>query len=181
MATPLSALRIAALASAVAFAGLTPAIATPVFVPNHPATQSSVIQVQNSTIVRRDRLHRDDGGVWKKKRHQFRDRRDDRRDRDHDGRDWDGRDWDGHDWDSRDWDGRDSLYRPKATQKFAYDAYGNRRIYDGDGWDRDWQDRDGRDWRKTYRKRPRIVKGMNSFVPRDISPELKDVLTAVPD
>ncbi len=44
-----------------------------------------------------------------------------------------------------DFDSRYDLYKPKATQKFAYDEYGNLRVYDGDGWDRDW---DGRDWRK---------------------------------
>lgn len=182
MGTPLSALRIAALASAVAFAGLAPATAAPMVAPGTPAAQPDVVRVIDTTVVRRDRLHRDDGGVWKKKRHHFRDRRDVRRDHDHDGRNWDARDWDGRDWDGRDTDGRDWLYRPKATQKFAYDGYGNLRIYDGDGWDRnDWRDNDGRDWRKTYRKRPRIIRGTNSFEPRNISPELKDVLTAVPD
>ncbi|HEY6632295.1 MAG TPA: hypothetical protein VIZ90_12650, partial [Rhizobiaceae bacterium] len=123
MGTPLSALRTAALASVVAFAGLAPAASAPAFAPNRPHVQTSVIQVQDATIVRRDRLHRDDGGAWKKKRHHFRDRRDDRRDH--------GR---------RVQDGRKDLYRPRATQKFAYDERGNLRIYDGDGWDRDWRD-----------------------------------------
>jgi hypothetical protein len=163
MGTALFVLRIAALASAVAFAGTAPAVAVPKVVPGTPV-KSDIVKVGDGTradsakIIRRDRLHRDDG-AWKKRRH-VRDRRDDRRDRDDDGRDW--------------------MYRPKATQKFAYDEYGNLRIYNGDGWDRDWHDKDGRDWRKQKRKRPRIVK-MNSFGYREPSPELKDVLTAVPD
>lgn len=154
----LSALRIAALASAAALAGLTPAAAAPGFAPSRPAVQADVVQVVDSaTVIRRDRLHRDDGGVWKKRRH-VRDR--------HDG--------------DRDRDGRDGLYRPKATQKFAYDEHGNLRIYDGDGWDRGWQDDDGRDWKKKKRKRPRIYR-MQSLGTGKPSPGLKGVLTTVPD
>jgi hypothetical protein len=171
----LFALRTFALASAVALAGLTPAAAAPGFVQSRTTVQSDVVQVQESgKIVRRDRLHRDDGGVWKKKRH-FRDRRDARRDRDHDGWNHDGWDHDGRDLDGRDW-----VYRPKATQKFAYDEYGNRRIYDGDGWDRDWRDNDGRDWRKQKRKRPRLYR-MQSLGTEGPSPELRGILTTVPD
>jgi len=120
--------------------------------------QTSVIQVQDATTIRRDRLHRDDGGAWKKKRHHFRDRRDDRRDH--------GR---------RVHERRDDLYRPRATQKFAYDEHGNLRIYDGDGRDRDWRDRDRR-----KHKRPRLYK-TQSMGYREPSPELRGILTTVPD
>jgi len=155
-------MRIAALASAVALAGLTPAVAAPLFVPGTPVAQSGVIQVQDSAkIVRRDRFHRNDGG-WKKKRLHFHDKR--HRDRDHD-----------H-------DRRDGLHRPKDTPKFAYDADGNLRIFDRDRRWRDdgWHDWDGRDWDRKRRKRPHIIK-MNSFGFQEPSPELKKVLTAVPD
>jgi len=154
----LSALRITALASALGLAGLTPAAAAPILAPDRPSVQTSVIQVQDATTIRRDRLHRDDGGAWKKKRHHFRDRRDDRRDH--------GR---------RVHERRDDLYRPRATQKFAYDEHGNLRIYDGDGRDRDWRDKDGR-----KRKRPRLYK-TQSLGYREPSPELRGILTTVPD
>ena len=179
MGTPLSALRVAALASVVAWLGAAPAAATPKFVPGTPAGQSGIVLVDDgigpdsAKIIRRDRLHRYDGGAWKKKRHHFNERRRDHRDHD----------------DDHDFDGRYDLYKPKATQKFAYDEYGNLRVYDGDGWDRDW---DGRDWRKRRdwdkwdwddkekRKRPRIYK-MNSLGHQQPSPGLKGILTTVPD
>jgi hypothetical protein len=165
MGIPLSTLRIAALASVVVWLGTTPTTAAPTFVAGTPAVQPDVIQVgdgvqADTKIIRRDRWHRHDG-AWKNKRRHFRERRHD--DRDHDN------------------DGRDRLYQPKATQKFAYDGYGNLRIYDGDGRDRDWDDWDGRDWdKKKKRKRPRIYK-MNSLGYQEPSPGLKGILTTVPD
>jgi hypothetical protein len=171
MRMPLSTLRVAALASVVAWFGTTPTTAAPKFVPGTLAVQPDIIkvddrvQIDSARIIRRDRLHRHDG-AWGNKRRHFRERRHD--DRDHDN------------------DGRDRLYQPKATQKFAYDGYGNLRIYDGDGWGRDWDERDRwhgdrRDWdEKKRRKRPRIYK-MNSLGYQEPSPGLKGILTTVPD
>lgn len=170
MGTPLSALRVAALASVAAWLGAAPAAAAPKLVPGMPAVQPGIVLVDDgigadsAKIIRRDRLHRNDGGAWKKKRPHFREKRRDGRDHDND----------------HDFDGRYDLYKPKATQKFAYDEYGNLRVYDGDGWDRDWDDRDGRDWDKKKRKRPRIYK-MNSLGFQQPSPGLKGILTTVPD
>ena len=165
MRTSLSAVRVAALASVGVWLGMAPAAAAPKFVPTTPAVQSGIVLVDDgigpdsAKIIRRDRLHRNDGGAWKKKRLNFREKH--RDDRDHDR------------------DRRYELYQPKATQKFAYDEYGNLRVYDGDGWDRDWDDKDGRDWKKK-RKRPRIYK-MNSLGYKEPSPGLKGILTTVPD
>lgn len=160
MGTPLSTARAAVLASAIAFVGVAPAAAAPLVMPNMQTVQSDIIQVRDSAkIIHRGRLD-NDGGAWKKRRH-YREKRHEKRHQ------------------ARDFDGRSNLYRPKATPKFAYDEYGNYRIYDGDGWDGDWDKRDRRDWDKK-RKRPHIIK-MNSFGYQEPSPELKDVLTAVPE
>jgi hypothetical protein len=150
-----------ALMTGVAFAAIVPAQAAPVLVPATVGAGSDVVRVQDSAkIIRREDSRHD--GVWKKRRF-HRERRDTR---DHD-------------------DGRDRLYRPKATQKYAYDAYGNFRVYDGDGWDGGWDKRDRWDgdrwdWDKKKRKRPRIYK-MNSLGHQEPSPGLKGILTTVPD
>jgi hypothetical protein len=159
MGKPLS--KAIALAAVVAIAFIAPATAAPMFVSGAPTAQSDVIRVSDSAkIIHRGRLE-NDGGAWKKRRH-YRERRHEKR------------------HDVRDFDGRSRLYRPKETPKYAYDEYGNYRVYDGDGWDGDWDRRDRRDWDKKRRKRPHIIK-MNSFGYQEPSPELKDVLTAVPD
>ena len=69
---------------------------------------------------------------------------------------------------------------PSPTTSRKLDEYGNLRIYDGDGWDRDWQDKDGRDWRKQKHKRPRLYR-MQSLGTEGPSPELRGILTTVPD
>ena len=105
----------AALASAIAFGGMTPAAAVPAIVPDAPAVRPDVVQVQNSTIIRRENSHHD-GRAWKKRRH-HRDAREHSREH------------------ARDHDDGGRKFRPRATPKYAYDAYGNYRTYDGDGWD----------------------------------------------
>ena len=165
MGTPLWNVRAAVLASAVAFTGTMPAAAAPIRVPSTPTVQSDVVRVVDSAkIIRRENSHHD-GGAWKKRRHNR-----DGRKHDRDGRE--------HAWDHNDGSRK---FRPKATPKYAYDAYGNYRIYDGDGWD-DWNDWDASgDWDDNKRKkRPRIYK-MNSFGIQEPSPALKDILTAVPE
>ena len=159
MGKPISNIQAVALLAGVALAGIMPAAAAPLFVPNTPTVQSDVVQVQDSAkIIRRESFHHDGRGG--EKRH--RDRRDGRefaRDhRDH---------HDGH-----------RQFRPRATPKYAYDAYGNYRTYDGNGWD-DWDRRDGWD-KKKRQHRPRIYK-LHSFGVQEPSPALKDILTAVPD
>ena len=168
MGNPLS--KAFALATGVAIAFIAPATAAPMFVPmfepGAPTAQSDVVRVSDSAkIIHRGRLE-NGGGAWKKRRH-HRQKRHERR------------------HDARDFDGRSKLYRPRETPKYAYDEYGNYRVYEGDrwdggGWDGDWDRRDRRDWDKKRRKRPHIIK-MNSFGYQEPSPELKDVLTAVPD
>jgi hypothetical protein len=156
MGTQLWSLRSAVLASAVAFAGVTPAAAVPAFVP--PEVQSDIIQIQSSVIIRRDNPEHD-GGAWKKRRHH-------REGREHSR---------GH---ARHRDDGARKFRPRATPKYAYDAYGNYRTYDGDGWDGNghW---DG--WGDNKRKhRPRIYK-RHSFDFQGPSPALQNILTAVPD
>ena len=96
--------------------------------------------IVNSKIVRRDKAHHD-GRDWKKRRH-HREFREAKRDR------WREK--------AHDHDGRAKLYRPRATPKYAYDAYGNYRVYDRgrrdgdwdrwDRWDGDRRDWDRRDW-----------------------------------
>jgi hypothetical protein len=79
---------------------------------------------------------------------------------------------------ARDHDDGARKFRPRATPKYAYDAYGNYRTYDGDGWDGKghW---DG--WGDKKRKhRPRIYK-RHSFDFQGPSPALQNILTAVPD
>ena len=164
MGNPLS--KAFALATGVAIAFIAPATAAPMFVPmfepGAPTAQSDVVRVSDSAkIIHRGRLE-NGGGAWKKRRH-HRERRHEKR------------------HDARDFDGRSKLYRPKETPKYAYDEYGNYRVYEGDRWDGgDWDRRDRRDWDEKRRKRPHIIK-MNSFGYQEPSPELKDVLTAVPD
>jgi len=144
------------LASAVAFAGVTPAAAVPAFVP--PGVQSDIIQIQNSVVIRRDNPQHD-SGAWKKRRH-HRDAREHSREH------------------ARHRDDGARKFRPRATPKYAYDAYGNYRSYDGDGWD-DKNRWDG--WGdKKRRHRPRLYK-LHSFGFQGPSPALKNVLTAVPD
>jgi hypothetical protein len=167
MSTFLSNIHALALGAGVAFAGLTPAAASPLVVPDRPAMQTGVIQVQDSaTVIRRKDAHHD--SVWKKNRH-HREDREARRDR----------------WrDVHDHDGRGRQFRPKATPKYAYDAYGNLRVYDGKRWDdRDWDRHDGRrrgdDWYKREHG-PRIYKLRKSTV-QGVPSVLDDILTAVPD
>ena len=160
MGTPQWSLHIAALAaalaSAIAFAGMMPAAAAPAIVPDPPTARPDVVRVQNSTIVRRESSHRD-GGTWKKRRH-HRDSREHSREH------------------ARDHEDGDRKFRPRATPKYAYDAYGHYRTYDGDGWDRDQWD----GWDKKKRNhRPWIYK-RQSFDFQGPSPALKNVLTAVP-
>lgn len=166
MGTLLSKFCAAALASAVALAGVAPLEAGPMIRSAGPATVSHVVPVVDSKIVRRHKPDHD-GKVWKKRRH--------RRDH-HDGARADRR----HHGDFKHKRGRrddgDWLYRPKATPKYAYDAFGNLRVYEDDGWDRDrkW---DGRGHR-IRKHRPRIIRNdFDSTVP---SPELLEILTAVP-
>ena len=161
MGTPLSTVRAALLGSAIACVGVAPAAAVPIFAPGTPTVRSDVVQVGDSAkIIHRGRLE-NDSGAWKKRRFH----REGRHEKRHE---------------TRDFDGRARFYRPRATPKYAYDAHGNYRVYDGDGWDGDWNNRRDRwDWDKK-RKRPRIVK-MNSFGFQEPSPELRDILTAVPD
>ena len=172
MGNPLS--KAFALATGVAIAFIAPATAAPMFEPmfgpGAPTVRSDVVRVSDSArIIHRGRLD-NDGGAWKKRRH-HRQRRHERR------------------HDARAFDGRSKLYRPRQTPKYAYDGYGNFRVYDGHrwdrdrwddgGWDRDWDRRDIRDWDNKRRKRPHIK--MHSFGFQEPSPELKNVLTAVPD
>lgn len=170
----LSNMQVLALGAGVALAGLTPVSAAPLFVPGQPAMQSDVIRVQdNAVVIRRKEAHHD--SVWKKRRHHFRERRE-LRDRDR--------------HDAHDFDGRGRQFRPKATPKYAYDAYGNLRVYDGKRWDdRDWDHRDGRrrgndwddDWHEWKRKKgPRIYTFRGTNV-EDVPSSLDDILTAVPD
>lgn len=144
-----------ALAAGVALAAVAPAQAAPVFVPSMP--KPDVIRVQDSAKIVRPDKH--DGSAWKKRRHDREHRREYRKER-------------------RDHGSRANLYRPKSTPKYAYDAYGNFRVYDGK---KRWKDYDRWDdgWDKK-RKHRRLYK-MNSFGYQEPSPELKDVLTAVPD
>jgi hypothetical protein len=156
-----------ALITGVAFAAAAPVQAAPAFVQAAASAQSDIVRVQDSKIIRREDSRHD--GVWKKRRFHS----EKRHERRHDAHDFD------------DFDGRAKLYRPKATPKYAYDAYGNLRIYDGDGWDGGWDKRDRWDgdrwdWDKKKRKRPRIYK-MNSLGYQEPSPGLKGILTTVPD
>lgn len=170
----LSNVRVLALGAGVAIAGLTPAAASPLFVPTPAQARSDVLLVQDSaTVVRRKEAHHDGG--WKKRRH-HREIREARRDR-----------WRDH---MHDHDGRGRQFRPKATPKYAYDAYGNLRVYDGKRWDdRDWDHRDGWDrgddwnpeggWYKGEHG-PRIYR-LRRYQTGDVPPsELDDILTAVP-
>ena len=168
------------LATGLALTGIGYAAAAPGFVPASPVVRSDVVPIVDSKIVRRDKAHHD-GRDWKKRRH-HREFREAKRDR------WREK--------AHDHDGRAKLYRPRATPKYAYDAYGNYRVYDRgrrdgdwdrwDRWDGDRRDWDRRDWdRRDWddnkrRKRPRIYR-MNSLGHQEPSPGLRGVLTAVPD
>jgi hypothetical protein len=174
MSTFLSNIHALALGAGVAFAGLTPAVASSLVVPSRSAMQTGVIQVLDSAtvVIRRKDAHHD--SVWKKRRHHRQDR-EARRDR----------------WrDVHDHDGRGRQFRPRATPKYAYDADGNLRVYDGKRWDnRDWDRHDGwrrgDDWRHGddwYKREhgPRIYKLRKSTV-QGVPSVLDDILTAVPD
>ena len=154
MGTPQWNLHAAVLASAIALAGMTPAAAVPAAAPNPPTVHPHVVQVQNSTIVRRERPQHD-GVTWKKRRHH----RDARREH------------------ARGHDGGAAKFRPRATPKYAYDAHGNYRIHDGDH--RDGRNRSHR-WDGKHKHGPRIYK-LRGFGFQEPSPALKNVLTAVPD
>ena len=187
METPLLKLRVAALASVLAWTGIVPAAAAPAFMPYAPAMQSGVVQVVDSVIVRRDNRRRERDGDTRRHR---------RENREH----------------ARHHDDGVRSYAPRATRKHAYDADGNYRTYDGDGWDDDghWRGRNrGRDWRRwngwdsrgdwnaggdwndwdrngwhdwDHKKAPRLYRRQSySFQGTVPSPELRDILTAVPD
>lgn len=164
----LSGFRVLVLGAGVALASQAPA--TPLVAPEGLAVRPDVIRVQESSnVVRRKEAHHD--GNWKKRRHDYRERRD-------------VRDRDRHD-DARDFDGRGRHFRPKATPKYAYDAYGNLRVYDGNrrrdyrGWDhRDGWHR-GDEWRER-KPGPRIYK-FREYKVEDVPSALDDILTAVPD
>jgi hypothetical protein len=162
MAKPFFSLSAITLAAGLAVAGVGSTQAAPAFIPAPASVPSDVVQAQvDAKVVRRDRFHRDrDGGAWKERRHHH-----------HEGR---GK--------ARRHDGRASLYRPKTTPKFAYDADGSLRIYDRDRrWKHDGgDDWDGRDWRKKRQKQPRIYR-MDSLSRQDLSPGLRGILTTVPD
>jgi hypothetical protein len=155
----LSNIHVLALGAGVTFAGLTPGAASPLFVAMPIQAQSGVIRVQDSaTIIRKEAHH--DGG-WKKRRH-HREIREARRDR----------------WRDKvhDHDGRGRHFRPKATPKYAYDAYGDLRVYDDDGWKRH------RKWDGDHEKHKRRVRvARRTFTSTVPSPELQEILTAVPD
>lgn len=172
----LSDIHVLALAAGVALTS--PALAAPLFVTDRPAAEPDIIRVQeSSTVVRRkDEAHHD--SVWKKRRHHYRERRD-LRDRDR--------------HEAHDFDGRGRQFQPKATSKYAYDAYGNLRVFDRNrkrdyrNWDhRDgWRSGDdywhGEDWYEWKRESgPRIYKLRKSRV-EDVPSALDDILTAVPD
>lgn len=153
------------LTAGLAIAVSAPAWAAPGFIPIAPSVVSDVLPVVSSKTVRRHESAHHEGGVWKKRR----DHRDAARpERQHrkiqkaERRGGSGGDW---------------IYRPRATPKYAYDAYGNFRVYDDHGWERHrkW-DR----WDHGKRKHHRRVlrKTSSSTVP---SPELKKILTAMPD
>jgi hypothetical protein len=168
MGSPLSNMCAAALVSALACASLAPASATPMIRPGTPWSMSDVVPVVNSKTVRRDGSHHE-GGAWKKRRHRHDHRDGARAERRH------------HRSlraERRHHDGRARLYRPRATPKYAYDAYGNRRVYDGDGWNGDdrWEGR--RDGKRRHRVR-RIDD--YDFGYREPSRELRKILTTVPD
>ena len=128
METPLLKLRAAALASALAWAGIVPAAAAPTFIPYAPNVQSDVVEVvENSvTIIRRERRHRDGGRDMRRHR---------RESREHARR---------HDDGAR-------QFRPRATRKYAYDADGNYRVYDGNGWEDKGRGK-GRDRRRNWHR-----------------------------
>lgn len=161
---------IPALALSAGVALASQASAAPPVVPDAPAIRPDVIRVQESSkIVRRKEAHHD--GDWKKRRHDYRERRDVR---DRDRRD-----------DAHDFDGRGRHFRPKATPKYAYDAYGNLRVHDGSRrWDDGgWDKRHGRHRRDEWRERrpgPRIYK-FRKYRAEDVPSALDDILTAVPD
>ena len=144
------------LASAIACAGLTPASAAPTFLPDTPKLRSDVVLAQNSVIIRRENSHHDGGG---KRRHH-------RRDNGHFARDH-------HDGFQQ--------FRPRATRKYAYDAYGNYRRYSGNGWEADrWRDWDGNRWDGEKRKHRVRIHKPRSFTVQGPSEALQDILTAVP-
>ena len=161
----------AALAVCVAVTGLTAAAAAPAFIPNTPKSQSSIVLVQNSVVIRRQGPQHDGG--WNKRLHQRRDNSGYTRDR-----------YDGS-W----------QYRPRTTPKYAYDAYGNYRRYGGNdwgykgGWDDwsggEWHDGDRWDdrdqWDDNRRKHRLRVQKPRSFTTQGPSNELQDILTAVPE
>ena len=155
-----------ALAWAVVLAGAAPLGAAPMLRPAVPATGSDVVPVVNSKTVRRESSQHD-GKAWKKRRH---------RSERHDGARAERQHRKPHKAERRRRNGDDWLYRPRATPKYAYDAYGNFRVHDGDGWKGD-HERDGRRHRKD-RHRPLILnRSYKSTVP---SPELQQILTAAP-
>ena len=161
MANPFFNLPAITLAAGLAVASGASTQAAPAFISTPASVRSDVVQAQvDAKVVRRDRLHRDgDGGAWKKRRHHREGRRE-----------------------TRDHDGRSSLYRPKTTPKFAYDADGSLRVYDRDRrWKHDGgDDWDGRDWRKKRQKQPRIYR-MDSLSHQNLSPGLRGILTTIPD
>lgn len=175
------------LAAAIAFVGAVPVSAAPV--PAMPvAVHSDVVPVVDSKVVRRYEPDRDGLG-WKKRRFQRDGFRAERRHRKYEHRD-----------DVRNEDHDGGAHRPRATTKFAYDAYGNLRVYPGRRWGRNWDDRgwddghsdyrywdggdDGRrgDWNEKPRRDhgPRIIKLNRSTVPHPPL-VLQDILTATPD
>jgi hypothetical protein len=153
-----------ALAAGLATIAVVPASALPILVPVAPAVRSDVVAVASSKVVRRHESAHDEGGVWKKRRHL----RDAVRPERHHRRVHKGERHGGH--------GNDWIYRPQATPKRAYDAYGNFRVYDDDGWEshRKWDK-----WDHGKRKHPRVLRRMSTST--GPSPELKEILTAVPD
>lgn len=158
MAKPFFNVSAITLAAGLAVAGVASTQAAPGFIPAPVSVRSNVVQAQvDGKVIRRDRFHRD--GSAFKKRHHHRQGREGARER----------------------DSRAGLYRPKATPKFAYDADGSFRIHDSNRrWEHDrWDDWDGRDWHKKKQKRPQIYR--NSLSHQDLSPELRGILTAVPD
>jgi len=170
----LSNIHVLALGMGVALAG--PALAAPLFVPGQPTAEPEVIRVLDSSAPFKRKDH-DDG--WKKRRHHHREGRE-LRDRDRDRvHDHDGR------WRAHDDDDRGRQFRPNATPKYAYDAYGNLRVYDSDGWEkRKWDHRDGwrhgdDDWKK--RKHGPRIYNFRDYEARESFSTLDDILTAVPD
>ncbi|MEW9807329.1 hypothetical protein ABUE31_15150 [Mesorhizobium sp. ZMM04-5] len=154
--------------AALACFAATPAGAVPAMPQRLPDAAGYLLPVVSSTIVRRDGAQ-DGGGAWKKRRHR----------RNHHDGEGAGRGYRGDSHSARRGDdSRAKLYRPRATQKFAYDAYGNLRVYDGDGWDAD-DNRRGRHSAEHRHRQPRIEYRGPGY--RKPSRELRRILTTVPD